>query len=165
MAILTCGLIGNILVEFQNMSATCPGCSETECPDALLIYISQHCPFHLNFGLPLLLQPAVFLAIFVNLSSLIPCICPAHRCLLPTTLIHECFFIPISSLNSPIFLLSSCFTLHILLTQLFSASCSFSCLSVTAIISCLISTYKKFNYCMSVRVCLHSCVYPTVLEM
>ena len=89
--------------------------------------------FHHIFGLPLLLPPSsAFHALFDSLSSLILCTCPAHLILLPATFIFRCFFMPISSLNSFIFLLSSWVTLHILQTQLFSAICIFSCLSVSA---------------------------------
>ena len=89
---------------------------------------------HLNVGLSLHLLPpySVFHALFVNLSSLILCMYPAYRSLLPASFIIGCFFILISSRNAPFFLLSSRCTLHILLTQLFSAPCSFSCLSVRA---------------------------------
>ena len=88
---------------------------------------------HRSFGLPLLLLPpsSAFYALFDSLSSPILCTCPAHLILLPATFIFRCFFIPISSLNSFTFLLSSWVTLHILQTQLFSAIFS-SCLSVSA---------------------------------
>ena len=83
---------------------------------------------HLNFDLPLLhlLTSSVFHAhsSFCLPCSLILCMCPAHLLL-----------IRISSLNSPIFLPSSYFTLHILLIQLFSAARSFSCISASASVS------------------------------
>ena len=91
--------------------------------------------FHRSFGFPLLLLPpsSAFHALFDSLSSPIIYTCPAHLILLPGTFIFRCFFMPISSLNSFIFLLSSWVTLRILRTQLFSAICIFSsCLSVSA---------------------------------
>ena len=91
--------------------------------------------FYRSFGLPLLLLPpsSAFNALFDSLSSPIHCTCPAHLILLQATFIFRCFFMPISSLNSFIFLLSSWVTLHILRTQLIFAICIFSsCLSVSA---------------------------------
>ena len=56
--------------------------------------------------------------------------CPSHSA---SDYFHlKCFFVPISSLDFFIFLLSSWVALHILRTQLFSAICNFSCLSVSA---------------------------------
>ena len=71
--------------------------------------------FHRSFGLPLLLLPpsSAFHALFDSLSSPILCTCPVHLILLPATFIFRWFFMPISSLNSLIFLLSSWVTLHI----------------------------------------------------
>ena len=100
------------------------------------------CPFNISFDAvfpalvflfffyrPLLLS----MLFFDSLSSPILCTCPAHLILLPATFIFWCFFMPISSLNYFIFLLSSWVTLHILRTQLFSAICIFSsCLSASA---------------------------------
>ena len=81
---------------------------------------------HLNFGLLLLLLPPSYAlhSLFVNISTLILCMCPAHCSVLPTMFNLRCFFVPISSLYYPIFLLSSRFILHILRTQLFSATCN-----------------------------------------
>ena len=71
--------------------------------------------FHHSFGLPLLLLPpsSASHALFDSLSSPILCTCPAHLILLPTAFTFRCFFMPVSSLNSFIFLLSSWVTLHI----------------------------------------------------
>ena len=76
--------------------------------------------FYRSFGLPLLLLPpsSAFHALFDSLSSPILCTCPAHLIQLPATFIFRCLFMPISSLNSFIFPLSSWVTLHILRTQL-----------------------------------------------
>ena len=88
--------------------------------------------FHCSFGLPLLLCHHLLLSILFLTVCPILCTCPAHLILLPATFIFRCFFMPISSLNPFIFLLSSCVTLHILRTQLFSAIRIFSCFSVSA---------------------------------
>ena len=85
--------------------------------------------FHRSFGLPFLLLPpaSAFHALFDSLSSLILCTCPAHLILLPTTFILGVFSCQsLLSISSP-----SWVTLHILQTQLFSAICTFSCLSVS----------------------------------
>ena len=76
---------------------------------------------HLNLVLYLpLLQPSIVLyALFVNLSPHIPCTFSAHCSLFRTTFILRCFFVPISSLSSAIFLLCSHLTLRILQIQLF----------------------------------------------
>ena len=71
----------------------------------------------LCLGLTLLHLPPFSVCFFLSVSissSVILCWCPAHRSLLPAT-----FFLSVSSLRLlffelPIFLLSSCFTLHIL---------------------------------------------------
>ena len=98
--------------------------------------------FHRSFGLPLHLLPpsSAFHALFDSLDSPILCTCPAHLILLPATFIFRCFFMPISSLNSFIFLLSSWVTLYILQTQLCSAICIFSsCLYVSASVPRLVT--------------------------
>ena len=101
----------------------------------------SYLPFQVLISHSLSIAALVFLFFFcqfllLSMLFLTVCLHPffAHvlPILLPTTYIFRCFFMPISSLNSFIFLLSSWVTLHILRTQLFSAICIFSCLSVSA---------------------------------
>ena len=80
---------------------------------------------HLNFCLPLLPPSSIFHALSQSFRShSLYVSCPSQSA---SYYLHfRRFVILISSLNFLIFLLSSCFSLHILLTQLFCAICSSS---------------------------------------
>ena len=85
---------------------------------------------HLCRGLPRSLQPSYFLVSdhLRNLPSFIVTLCPAHSIRF-TILPNIQYLVPTSFLMSFILLLSTLFTLDILLIQLFSHTCWLCCYS------------------------------------
>ena len=126
--LVPCG-VGRVIDIYCHVLPFSPSFGFSSLPFEISLIIS----LHFNFYRSLLFQPPSSVYLFFNVSSLILCVSPVYRSLIPTTFILMCFFLYLLLFSDPIFLLSSRASLPILGTQLYCVNYSFSsCLADSA---------------------------------